>query len=335
MQDSKLEIFRSEMLGLRAKSEATVRSYLSKIRLLIEFAGKKSEEVSVFDIEKMIIKLRDDKLAINTIRQYQTAFRVFFKWLAVKYRVVNQAEDLRVYQEENVNPVIPTIEEVKALIVQNRRLDELELRNVAIVIMLAETGIRESELVQLRNENIEMQNQQFLLNLSVHTKRHQQRLIPFCFLKEGSLVSELWAAYYFQFVLGKKKDDFLFQKLDFYVDKNGERHKKREWENKKISAKTIYTIITKLRDKAGIEKKITPHSLRHFAATNWALNKIDIKRIQYLLGHRDIGSTMKYIHYAESYKEDSAKQNAMLDTKIEGIKNISFVKDLKKLKESL
>ena len=197
------------------------------------------------------------------------------------------------------------------------------LRNAAIICLFADTGIRRGELQALRVGDVQQQEKQFILQVSGE-KTYTQRMIPFSYLEEGSLVAETWCAYWqmVKYVKQWTGEDYLFQREAISTKWNKETGKYEDgkeyhWGAGPMTTQNIHQIVKQAAVKAGLNNanRISPHTLRHFFATSLAMDGINITIIQKRLGHASLDRTQIYIHYADIQKSDSAKNNPMSRSK--------------------
>jgi len=141
-----------------------------------------------------------------------------------------------------------------------------------IVELLAYTGVRVSELCSIRVSDIDLENKSLKIRGG---KGDKDRLVIF----SDKIVPDL-KKYIMEIKERKGKAEFLFPTA----------------KSKKISPVTVERIIRNLARRAGINKKVTPHVLRHTFATSLLRNGADIRIIQVLLGHASISTTQIYTH---------------------------------------
>ena len=148
-------------------------------------------------------------------------------------------------------------------------------RNRAIIETLYGSGLRVSELVNLTLSNVFFKED----IIRVTGKGEKERLVPL-----GSY-SKKYIQIYVEEIRSLKK----IKKTDYdilFLNRNG----------KKITRAMIFTIVKDSAKKAGIEKKISPHTLRHSFATHLLENGADLRSIQLLMGHESITTTEIYTH---------------------------------------
>jgi integrase/recombinase XerD len=147
-------------------------------------------------------------------------------------------------------------------------------RNRAIIEMLYGSGLRVSELVNLKQSNIYLDEQYML----IEGKGSKQRLVPL------SPVAEEWYRYWLDeratWPLKSESKDIAF------VNRYG----------RPLTRAMVFTIVKRLCAAAGISKTVSPHTLRHSFATHLLQNGADLRIIQQLLGHEDLATTEIYTH---------------------------------------
>ncbi|MCQ2347724.1 MAG: tyrosine recombinase [Paludibacteraceae bacterium] len=191
-----------------------------------------------------------------------------------RYRDDDPSQLIEMPRREVHLPETLTLDEV------NRLVSAIDLstaeghRNRAIIEMLYGSGLRVSELVNLRLSNM-YRTEQYML---IHGKGSKDRLVPI------SPEAEKWFTYWMEdrshLPIQSGQEDFAF------LNHNGHQ----------LTRAMIFTIIRRLAATAGITKTISPHTLRHSFATHLLQNGADLRVIQQLLGHENITTTELYTH---------------------------------------
>ncbi len=250
-----LERLRIE-LKLRGFSPLTVRNYSFFVSKFLQKSGKKAEELNEGDVKNYLSELFDSK-SKNTIMLAAASLKFFYTEILKK-----EFAQIKIPRKDKKLPEVLTKEEVRRLI---ESADNIKSR--LIVSMLYSSGLRVSELVNLKIED---------LNLNERTgwvrkgKGSKDRL----FSVSSSLVEELNE----YFKMKEKNSGYLFSK------------------DKPLTTRNIQKIIKGIRIRAGINKKVTPHTLRHSFATHLLEQGTDIRLIQSLLGHANLNTTQVYTH---------------------------------------
>lgn len=167
-------------------------------------------------------------------------------------------------------PDILTDEEAKRLIdIPNKRY-YTGLRNKAMVTLMLNTGLRVSEVVNLKNNQVDLNSRSLKV---VNGKGHKDRNL---------IIPELTAELLRQWSKKKSQGDYLFNTK----------------EGKQLQVRYIQAMIKRYAERARIDKNIYPHTLRHTFATNFYRQTKDIETLRKLLGHSDIGTTQIYVTLA-------------------------------------
>lgn len=171
-------------------------------------------------------------------------------------------------------PTVLSLEEVNAMMAAIDLSANEGHRNRAMMEMLYGSGLRVSELVNLRLSRIYL-NEHYML---IEGKGSKQRLVPL------SPVAEEWFGYWMQdrstWPLKPESKDIAF------VNRYG----------RPLTRAMVFTIVRRLCEAAGITKTVSPHTLRHSFATHLLQNGADLRVIQQLLGHEDLATTEIYTH---------------------------------------
>lgn len=264
-----LDYIRSE----KGLSPNTIEAYGRDISLFGSFLnGKHWKEVVPEDILAFLGLLKGKGYASSSICRTLVAVKVFFRFLKKEGEVTL---DLGRYFDTpklwQLIPEVLSIEEVDALLAQpNKTDDPLGVRDRAILELLYATGMRVSELCGLRLNDL---SDTFV---KVRGKGKKERIIP----------------------VGKKAtqavDDYLLRFRGEVKEENGPLFISSR--GKPIDRVTVWNRVKVYARSAGIAKSISPHTLRHSFATHLLENGADLRLIQDMLGHEDIGTTDRYTH---------------------------------------
>lgn len=275
----------------RGHSELTGRNYLHYLNRFYAFAKKHSissprqitlDMVHNWRMELATSKIDNKTLSKKTINYHAIALRSFLKYLAKNDIDSLAPEKVELAQQAQRNISFLEPEEVDELMMAYRGKNLLSLRNRAILEVLFSTGMRVSELATLRRDEVNIERGEF----SVGGKGGRRRVV---FLSPDA---QMWIGRY----LGRRKDK---AKWLFLGGRRGYK-KKKEHDKKRqighISVRQIERIVQAGAKKAGIVKKVSPHTLRHAYATDLLSNGADIRSVQAMLGHASITTTQIYTH---------------------------------------
>lgn len=267
-------------------SKNTVTSYLRDVNQFSEYLQNhrgcdlrqaKGEMVQ----EYMDWMLGHGKSAASVTR-FLASIKSFYNFLVAEGAVgSNPAKGLAAARTERKYPEILTSREVELFLDQPRCVDAKGFRDHAMLELLYATGIRVSELISLNLDD---------LNLSAGfircRSKGKERIIPVYHAAIKALQDYVKSIR--PQLIADSREEALF------VNMSGER----------MSRQGFWKIIKCYQEKAGIEKDITPHTLRHSFAVHLLENGADLHSIQEMLGHADISSTQIYTHVIKRQLKD-------------------------------
>lgn len=275
-----IEEFTIDLEYARNYSKNTISSYNSDLLIFNEFISKDLTKVDTSDIRSFIKYLSDRKE--KTLARYITTLRVFFDFMIKKkYISINPMDGISSPKLSKSLPDVLTISEVDKLLSFELKTN-YDFRDKCILEMLYSTGLRISELVSLKLENINLDESL----IKVMGKGSKERIVPF-----NETTREYLNKYIKEIrpkMLKQIQTDYL------YLNNHG----------KNLTRQAIFKMIKKRTLNAGIKKEISPHTLRHSFATHLLAGGADIRFIQELLGHESISTTEIYTHITkENLKE--------------------------------
>lgn len=248
----------------------TIEAYGRDIR---RFCADMKKEVDQGDIVSHLEALKKKGYASSSIYRSLMALRVFFRFLRSEGAIEKDPTELldspKIWQ---LIPDVLTAEEVEELLKAPDPSGEEGMRDKAILETLYATGIRASELCLLNLHDVGDHT------VRVIGKGGKERIVP---------IGEVAIAAIDEY-LGKWRDD-KGEGRPLFTSKKGKRlNRTTLWERVKFYAK-----------QAGIQKEISPHTLRHSFATHLLDQGADLRVIQEMLGHADIGTTDRYTHLSK------------------------------------
>ena len=190
-------------------------------------------------------------------------------------------------------PIILDREEAYKLIKQPNKRYATGLRNKAIISLMLNCGLRVSEITSLKSNNISLTDGKLRV---VDGKGQKDRDIPFISESTLDLLRE-WKK------IRPKGSQHFFTTL---VDRENNRFSSKS--GKKLSVRYIQFMIKRYARKAGINKDVTPHTLRHSFATDFYKRTKDIEALRKILGHSDISTTQIYVTLANLDVEKALKE---------------------------
>ena len=266
-------------------SANTLSSYIrdvSQYLRWLEGVGITPEQAAQADVEAYTKYLSGQGKSVATVTRSLASLKSFYTFLMLRRRVnVNPAKGLTPAKVERKLPHILTSKEVELFLEQPDPSDAKGCRDRAMLELLYATGIRVSELIGLNMDN---------LNLSAGFvrcgSRGRERMIPLYPAAVRALDD------YIRHVRPQMIEHPDEQAL--FVNMNGER----------MSRQGFWKLIKHYQEKAGIDKEITPHTLRHSFAAHLLENGADLRSIQEMLGHADISSTQIYAQLVNQKLKD-------------------------------
>lgn len=232
-----------------------------------------------------------ETLSKRTQNYYLIAIRAFLKYLARQEIKSLPAERIELAKTSERSLDLITKDELKRLLEAPKGNDLKSLRDRAILELLFSTGLRVSELCSL-SRDIDLRSDE----LSIRGKGGKVRVV-FISDEAKKIVKDYLSA-------RKDMDDALFIK----IAKNIPKTLGKKSENLGVTKRTIERIVKQYAIKAGISKKVTPHVIRHCFATDLLSNGADLRSVQALLGHSNIGTTQIYTHVTDKHLKDIHKK---------------------------
>ena len=244
-------------LEIRNFSRQTIKGYLYSVKNFLEFSKDKGlNEESVKNYVQKILKDKNP----SSVRKDLFAIKFFFE------KVLKQKLILPNPKKNQTIPDILTIEEIRKLIENTSNI-----KHKLIIKLLYGTGLRVSEIVNLKKDDVKFKEGLIKVNLGKGKKDR--------FVKIPSSINEELQNY-----INLEKGKYLFES-----NRSG-----------KLSKDTIQKIVQNSAKKSGIKKRVYPHLLRHSFATHLLENGTDLRIIQKLLGHSSIKTTQIYTQISQA-----------------------------------
>jgi integrase/recombinase XerC len=231
------------------------------------------QEIKTTHIKSFIVHLLDQQLDPKSVRRKISSLQGFYKYLLLKEIVShNPLKKITLPKTSKKLPVFAGVEKMNLLLDDNNFTNEYpSVRDRTIVSLFYATGIRLSELSNLKVQDIDFYNQ----NIKVTGKRNKERIVPL----NQSIVKDL------KHYLDKRSEIQSTTDTLFLTDKG-----------EKIYNKMIYRIVNKQMSSVLTNKKKSPHVLRHTFATHMLDAGADLNSVKELLGHSSIAATQVYTH---------------------------------------
>lgn len=268
----------------RGLSENTIKSYrqdLVEATTYFEKSESSLNQVDQFLILNYLEFLQNQHKARNTIIRTVSSLRKFFQYL-MQFGIIKTDPMIKVDSPKKAYglPDVLTVNEVTKLLSTPNVTTKLGVRDRAILETLYATGLRVSELVNLKLNDLHLP----MNLLQTIGKGDRERIIPI------SDVAIDWLNQYLtttrvRLLHHKTNTDYVF------LNAHG----------RQLTRQAIWQMIKKYVSLAGIKRHVTPHTLRHSFATHLLENGADLRIVQELLGHADISTTQIYTHISHQH----------------------------------
>jgi len=271
-------------------SHLTVEAGLSKNTLLaysrdlgkylnyLVTLGASVETVTADQVSGFVSFLRREKLGESSIARAVVSIRNFHKFIAKDYGYADPARDVLPPKIPARLPKALSIAQVTQLL-EGVSGEGIQIRDRALLEILYASGARVSEIIGLNVADLskfEPEQGQSVLTVKVRGKGNKERIVPI-----GRYAQRAISQY-----LTRCRPDLAKSAREsaLFLNKNGTR----------LSRQSAWSIVAKAAGSAGIEKLVTPHSLRHSFATHLLDGGADIRVVQELLGHSSVTTTQIY-----------------------------------------
>ena len=280
-----------ESLKERQASANTLASYerdIVQFDKYFESKNKKIFDLTKEDMQEYINHLIAEGKSNSTISRSTASIKSFYRYLVnKKLAEVNIADKIEVPKVDRKEPLILTEKEIERLLEQPDLSELKGQRDKTMLEILYATGIRVTELISLRLEDVNLTNGYIRVK-----KKNSERNIPL-----GNLALKCLKEY-----INKVRPLLIRteEEKTLFINTNGQ----------KMTRQGYWKILKQYKEQAKIDKDITPHTIRHSFAVHMLQNGAEIKTVQELLGHTDVASTMMYTQMANmNLKDDYFKSH--------------------------
>lgn len=264
-------------------SENTIAAYRRDLNHYLNYLA--AQKISNLDfIDRQIVQqwfgvLHDEGRSTKSIARFTSTIRSFHQFaLREKYAAKDPTVLIETPKYERKLPDVLSIDEIDLLLTTPETSKNNGYRDRTMLELLYATGIRVSELI-----NIEVEDVNLLMGfVKVFGKGNKERIIPL-----GETVIELLKTY-----IENVRPQLLKKQVTHTLFLN--------MQGKPLTRQGIWKIIKQTGAKAGIQKRLTPHTLRHTFATHLLENGADLRAVQEMLGHSDISTTQLYTHVSKT-----------------------------------
>ncbi|MGE0864799.1 MAG: site-specific tyrosine recombinase XerD [Vicinamibacterales bacterium] len=278
-----VDAYLSHLAVERRLAPNTVESYGRDLSQLLEFAAGEAQAVEDLDrrrLEALVRQLMGEGRSPASVARAVACVRGFYKFLVVAgHRTVNPADDLRAPKAWKTLPKFLSVADVDALLAAPDPATPRGLRDRALIEVLYATGLRVTELISLKPQDVNLESGY----LTTTGKGRKQRLVPL-----GDEAAS-WVTRYLEesrpALLKKRTSPRLF------VNARG---------GSGLTRVGFWKILKGYGRQAGLNASLSPHVLRHSFATHLLDRGADLRAIQMMLGHSDLSTTQIYTHILEA-----------------------------------
>jgi len=284
-----LKDYKFTLKNIKHKEEnTTVVSYIEDISIYLEYMEKKhiktALNIKYDDINSYIKYLKENNYEVSSIVRKIVSIKLFHKYLSENYNIEDVSIKIETPRFYRKLPNILTIEEVDKLLDINL-ITPFDYRNKAMLELMYSSGLRVSELVNLKLNDIDLDNSY----VRCFGKGSKERIVPI-----GEIALEYLNIYLTNYRDSLKKG---YYTENIFLNNHG----------KEMTRQGFFLIIKKIAKEKEIDKNITPHMLRHSFATHLLNNGADLRTIQEMLGHSNISTTQIYTNVSTDILKENYK----------------------------
>ena len=276
-----LDKYQLELITTKYKEEkTTVHSYIEDLYKYLEYMEKNNintyKKIKYEDILNYLKYLDENNYKVTSITRKIVSIKLFHKYLNETYNIPNVALKITNPKFYRKLPNILTIEEVDNLL-DIKLKTSFDYRNKAMLELMYSSGLRVSELVDLKLSDINLEYGY----VRCFGKGKKERIVPI-----GEIANE-----YLELYINEYRNSMLkgYYTENIFLNNHG----------REMTRQGFFLIIKKIAEEKHIDKNITPHMLRHSFATHLLNNGADLRTIQEMLGHSDISTTTIYTHISQ------------------------------------
>lgn len=279
MNNDYIDSFYNYLAVIKGLSENTLESYVRDCRGFINFIEnsgvREINEVSHIHIIEYLSNLKTKSFKSKTIARSIVSLKQYFKYLLLEKIITSDpTSNIKSPRMSMTLPEVLNLNDIERLLSCPDLTTNAGIRDTTMLEVLYGTGIRVSELINIRLNDLNLE----LGYLLVRGKGSKERIVPL-----GKIAIKKIQDYtknFRQDILKDKLSDYLF------INRSGV----------KMTRQGFWKILKSYALKSGITKSITPHTIRHTFASHLLDRGADLRTIQLLLGHSDISSTQIYTH---------------------------------------
>ena len=268
--ENEIDLFANYLLIDKKYSTNTIESYKRDLIKFNNYCNKKCDSINENDIKEYLKYISNESK--TSVARNISSLRSYYKFLMIE-KIINKncMENIEIPKLDKKIPKALDEEDIDKLL-EIKLVDNYSYRNKAMIELMYATGLRVSELVNLKIHDIDLD----MALVRTMGKGSKERIIPI-----GD-----YALYYISEYINNYRDSMLKKEYNDYLFLNNH--------GKKMTRQGFFKILKKVAEENGIKKDFSPHTLRHSFATHLLNHGADLRSIQELLGHSDISTTQIY-----------------------------------------
>ena len=270
---------------IEQKSQATISSYKNDLIKFVDYC-KENEIQEIEKVDNLMIQdflsSQKEQLSDNSLAHLLTSLKNLFNYLFITYNIKNPISVLSLKKRQHL-PTFLTEKEIKLVLDSFNEEDDEQFFQKLLLELIYVTGIRVSELCDIQIKTVNLAHKQ----IRIIGKGNKERIVLIDTETSESML------YYLRNIrpkFNKKK-----QNVYFFINRLGN----------KINRQYVFQLIKEKSSEVGINKNVSPHSLRHSFATHMLNEDVDLRSVQELLGHSDISTTQIYTHVESKHLKDA------------------------------
>ena len=274
----------------RGLSDNSVKAYITDLDKLIKSLEDNNrlvgpEDVTLTDLRTAISDIAQKGIGARTQARIISGMKSFFKYLMIEEKIEKDpTEQLQTPKIGRKLPDVLSLNEIERMLTCIDMETQEGVRNRAIIATLYSSGLRVSELINLKISNLSFDSNY----IKVEGKGNKERLVPISKAAMNDIE---------EYINTKRNDvDIKPEAQDIvFLNRMGTQ----------LSRVSVFTIIKEAVAQAGINKNVSPHTLRHSFATHLVNGGANLRSVQEMLGHESIVTTEIYTHVNTQYLKDA------------------------------
>lgn len=268
-----IDLYFQHLVVEKGVEKSTVSNYAEDLKMFFAALPEKhtTEDLKAYDITDYMVIEDEQGLATSTILRRLSSTKGFYQFLADEGLIEDDIPNFEGPKMPKRLPSVISIEDVDALLDMPDVKKDSGLRDKAMLEIMYASGLRVSELCNLKMTEVNFQNK----IITIIGKGNKQRSVP---------VSDFALDYLSRYVTTSRKRNKGVSSKFIFLNRDG----------KPISRVYFFKQVKKYAVEAGIEQEISPHTLRHCFATHLLENGAELRSVQEMLGHTNIATTQIY-----------------------------------------